>query len=295
MDLGSIANAAFGYAVLAIMFAMGLRTSPMDALDIVHHWRKGVRAFTAIYVVVPAVIMLFCYIFPLPPAAEAGLIALSVSPMLPTLPNDLGKLGAEHSYAISLEVVGAMAALIAAPVAFWVVSQITGLKLEIAAAPLLLSLAKGVLLPLVVGVAASLIVPVLARRVAGPLTAAAGIVLLISVLILIWKNWGFIAGAFSWPVLAGVVLLIVTGLAAGHFLAGPEPAERTALALTAASRHVGFAIAVGIAVAPRAIPMVAGTILIYFLLRGLVVLPYTRAAASRLQTATARGVGADER
>lgn len=281
MEIGQIAQLAFGIAIFVTLFAIGLRTHPSDALFLLRHWQKGLRAFGAIFLAVPAAVLLMCYFFPLPPAAEAALIALSVAPMLPILPNDITKLGVSHSYTVSLEVIGVFVALIAAPVAFWIVSVVEGINLDIAAGPLLTSLSQGVLLPLALGVAVNLISSSFAQRISIPLTAIAGIVLLVCVLILLWRNWGYISTAFSIPLLGAIVALIVTGLVAGHLIGGPHPAERAAVALTASSRHIGFAIAVGMAAAPNSLPLVAGTILIYFVVRGLVVLPYTREMTRR--------------
>jgi hypothetical protein len=80
--------------------------------------------YCEVFVAVPAVVMILCYFLPMPPAVEIALIALSVSPMLPTLPNDLAKVGADNRYAIGLQVVSAFMTLIAAPIAFWIVGRI---------------------------------------------------------------------------------------------------------------------------------------------------------------------------
>ena len=44
--------------------------------------------------------------------------------------------------------------------------------------------------------------------------------------------------------LAAIVAFVFIGLAAGHLLGGPEPANRTVLAFTTSSRHPGIAIAI---------------------------------------------------
>jgi hypothetical protein len=59
-----------------------------------------------------------------------------------------------------------------------------------------------------------------------------------------------------------------------HALGGPDKRDRVALALTAV-RHVGFAIAVGAAVAPNSVAAISGVVLIYPLARGVLIFPYT--------------------
>jgi bile acid:Na+ symporter, BASS family len=280
MNITALANQAFGIAVFATLVAIGLRTRPDHALHLMTHWHKGARAFAALYLIVPAAMMLLCLALAMPPAVEAALIALSVSPMLPTLPNDLQKVGAEHRYGVSLEVVGALMALVAAPVAFWIVSQVERVAIHIPTDRLVLSLAQGVLLPIVVGVAVRLLAPGLANRIAEPLTKLAGLVLLVCVLVILWAYRALIWGQLDWPIVLSIAAFVAVGLLAGELLGGPAPTERSALALTAASRHIGFALAIGAAVVPQSIAAFGGTILIYFVLRGLLVLPYLKAFAA---------------
>lgn len=239
-------------------------------------WDKGVKAFFAIYVIVPAVVILLVSLLDMPPAVEAALIALSVSPMLPTLPNDLAKMGCENRYSISLEVVGALMALIAAPVVFWIVSLIIQTHLDIKIAALLISLAKGIFLPLGLGILFNLLLPKAAVLIAEPVIKVISLVLLLCVLIILWNTRHIIAAELDWRILLSILVFVFAGLAAGHFLGGPEQGDRAALALTAASRHIGFALAIGVAVAPRAVAAVAATVLIYFIARGLIVLPYQK-------------------
>jgi BASS family bile acid:Na+ symporter len=58
---------------------------------------------------------------------------------------------------------------------------------------------------------------------------------------------------------------VVTAIAAGHFLGGPDPDERTALAFATAMRHPGIAVAIaGLAVPEE--PRVQAAILLYLLI-----------------------------
>ena len=45
--------------------------------------------------------------------------------------------------------------------------------------------------------------------------------------------------------IAAIVIIAISGLAAGHFLGGPDEDDRTVLAFATVSRHPGVAMAVG--------------------------------------------------
>ena len=94
------------------------------------------------------------------------------------------------------------------------------------------------------------------------------VVFLIVVLINVWEttmNEGV-------RVAPAIVLTTVASLAVGHWLGGPEPATRTAVAITSALRNPGLALLVA---AVNAAPLaITGTVLAYALVAVLVVVPY---------------------
>jgi BASS family bile acid:Na+ symporter len=88
----------------------------------------------------------------------------------------------------------------------------------------------------------------------------------------------------AWPKLAAqvgdftivaIVLLTVCGLLVGHALGGPDPGDRTVLALSTATRHPGVAVAVARASAPDD-PTVVAAVFLAFLVGMLVTVPYVK-------------------
>ena len=73
-----------------------------------------------------------------------------------------------------------------------------------------------------------------------------------------------------------IVMFIVAGTAAGHFLGGPLLADRTALALATPARHPGLAVAIAQANYPEQARLVAGAVVIYLVLRVLLSFLYIR-------------------
>jgi BASS family bile acid:Na+ symporter len=85
-------------------------------------------------------------------------------------------------------------------------------------------------------------------------------------------------------VLAAIVLITGAALAVGHLLGGPEPAMRTAVAITSAARNAGLALLV--AALNGAPPQISATVLAYLAVSLLVIPPY--AALRRAAGAQAR-------
>jgi BASS family bile acid:Na+ symporter len=79
------------------------------------------------------------------------------------------------------------------------------------------------------------------RRLAERILDIGGLVLAISFVVLLVLLGGKLleAGWFALLVLAGMAFI---ALAIGHWMGGPEPDNRTVLAVCSATRHVGIAV-----------------------------------------------------
>jgi BASS family bile acid:Na+ symporter len=86
---------------------------------------------------------------------------------------------------------------------------------------------------------------------------------------------------------------VIVGLAAGHLLGGPDPRERTDLALAAASRHPGIALATAQIAFPH-VTEVTALVALYLIVGGVIALPYSKWRAKRsVEAAHSRpGIGA---
>jgi BASS family bile acid:Na+ symporter len=71
---------------------------------------------------------------------------------------------------------------------------------------------------------------------------------------------------------AAIALTTGAALAAGHLLGGPEPATRTAVAITSAARNPGLALLV--ATLNAAAPAIQATILAYLVVSVFAIVPY---------------------
>ena len=94
--------------------------------------------------------------------------------------------------------------------------------------------------------------------------------ILLTVLALV-NVWQIVIGA-GVRVAIAVVAVTSLALAAGHALGGPDAATRTATAISSAMRNTGLALLV--ATINEASPAIVATVLAYFVLSALTVIPY---------------------
>src|SRR4030095_15629577 len=94
-----------------------------------------------------------------------------------------------------------------------------------------------------------------------PVPSVLLLVLFLPVVVMKWSSLAEQTGNFT---IVAILLFIAVGLVAGPLRGGPEPDNRTALALATATRHPGVAIAVLHVIAPAA-EDVAPVVLLYLL------------------------------
>ncbi len=106
---------------------------------------------------------------------------------------------------------------------------------------LAMTILKTFLLPLAAGMLFRKFSPGWAEKLGDPIMRYAGIVLLIGAAIIIVSSFGKImeTGLPSILAFAGLTLM---ALATGHWLGGPDEAQRTSLAVSCATRHIGLAL-----------------------------------------------------
>jgi BASS family bile acid:Na+ symporter len=124
--------------------------------------------------------------------------------------------------------------------------------------------------------------PGLARRLAGPLSVVATILLLLGVLPILFASWPAITALFGNGTVVALAAFAVAGLLTGHMLGGPDPHERVVLALATASRHPGIALAIAAAEYPQE-KLVPGAIAWYFIVSTIVSVLYVRWYRRQLQ------------
>ena len=273
MNLQTLILTTLQVSVLLIVFAIGLRASVQDATYLFRRPGELVRALLAMNVLMPLFAVLIISIFDLSPPVRIALVALSVSPIPPLLPNKLVKEGGKDSYGIGLLIAVGLLSIIFVPLAIEIIERVRNVSLQMSAASIAKVVFITVLLPIALGVAVHSVAPRLANRLAKPISIIAGVALL-ACMVAIWIS----AAPAMWALIGnGTVIalasFVLVGLAVGHFLGGPEPENRTSLAISTASRHPGIAIALAQANFPEQ-KLAMAAVLLYLLVNAFASLPY---------------------
>ncbi len=195
-------------------------------------------------VLVPVAAMLLVGLFPLDPAVKAGILMMAVSPLPPFIPGKQMSIGAEKCYAYGLYTALILLAVVIVPVTVAVLGQIYGVDVV----PPVWGVARQVvltaLLPLAIGLAVRRFAPALAAKALRPVKILAVVLLLAALIPLLVKVMPAILALIGNGTVIAMALTAAAGLAAGHWLGGPDRQNRAALAMAAAMRHPGIAITI---------------------------------------------------
>jgi BASS family bile acid:Na+ symporter len=210
--------------------------------------------------------------FELPTPIEIGLVALAVSPVPPLLPQKQAKARGEHAYSISLLVVAAGLAILLVPLSIELLGWALGREAHMLPWPVAKLVFATVFAPLMAGMLVNRFAPALAPRLSRPVALVGGLALATFVVPVLFTAWPAIAALLGGGALNAIAAFVGLGLAVGHTLGGPDPHERTVLALATATRHPGVALAIGAANFPD--QKVVPAILLYLVVAGVLAIPY---------------------
>ena len=267
----SIMLSAFLY-----VFALALRARAGDLAHLFRRWHAGLRAFAAMFLVVPAITVAVVAAFDLKPEVEVALLVLSLSPVPPMLPAKQLQAGAGGSYIVGLLVAAALASLLVMPLGLHLLGHLSGGAREVPAASVALPLATTVVAPMLLGLAAGRLLGDARATAVAAVVGRFALVLLLgcaAVLLLAMAPdmWRLLGGG----TLAAVLAMILAGLVTGYLLGGPVKEHRAALALAAATRHPGVALGVVAAAFPGH-RLALAAVLIPVVLNVLVGIPFLR-------------------
>lgn len=273
MNLTTLILLALKVSIFLTVFALGLNASLIDTTYLFRNPGRLVRSLLPIYIIMPLVAAALIAAFDIHPAVKIALAALAVSPIPPLLPKKQLKAGGEASYTIGLLVAMSLFAVVFIPTtikllerAFKTPAQMT----PVAVAQLVL---VTVLVPLAIGIAVRRALPEFAERMVKPISLVATVLLLVSALPILFAAWPAVVSLIGNGTIAVIAAFTLVGLAAGHLFGGPDPRDRTVLALSTASRHPGVAIAIASTNFPQQ-KLALAAILLYLLVSAIVTIPY---------------------
>jgi BASS family bile acid:Na+ symporter len=273
MDFAHLMRLAITASVLLLVFALGLRATTEDATYLFRQPARLLRVFLAMGVIVPTVAAALAALLDLAPAVKIALLAMAVSPVPPILPGKQLKLGGRSRYVFGMLVAASLVAVVFVPLAIEVLGWLFGRKTHVGAGVVARIVGITVLLPLAAGLVIHHMAPKVAERV-GPWASKFGTALLLAAVLVVLVAMGpailSLVGDGTVLVIAAVV---AAGLLAGHWLGGPDPDDRTALAIASSMRHPGVALAIARLNFPED-KLVPAAVVLFLLVNVIVTLPY---------------------
>jgi BASS family bile acid:Na+ symporter len=232
------------------------------------------RALAAMFVAVPAFAVLVAATTPVPTAIKFAIVAMSVSPVPPMLPHKQIKAGGGEDYAFGLLVAASLASIVITPLLVAVATRLLGAQASIGATQVARALLLSIGLPLAAGMILHAVSERAAEAVSTLAQRAGNIILLAALAVMVGAARHEILRLFGDGAALAIIATVVVGLLAGHLLAGGP--HRAALALAAASRHPGVALAIAEMSYPDQRKPITAAILLYLLLTALVTALYVR-------------------
>jgi BASS family bile acid:Na+ symporter len=272
MDTQQLILLALKFAILGTVFGYGLKATVADLMYLVHRPRLLLRSVLAVLVIMPVLTVAMVKILDLPTATEATLVALAISPVPPLLPNKETKAGGHASYALGLLIVMALVAIVAMPVAIWIVEGVFARSFTVSPGAIAQIVSTMIVLPLAAGMIVRGFLSAVAARLQAPVRWASTAILVVAALMLLAGASGTIRHAIGGGTAIALAAFVGCGLAMGHFLGGPEPENSTVLALSTASRHPAIALTVAAVNFPN--ERFVGVVLLYLLIVTAVCVPY---------------------
>jgi BASS family bile acid:Na+ symporter len=274
---------ALKLSVVALVLAIGLGATPSH---LAYLWRRPAllaRSLLAMYVVVPLAALAVVKTLPLPVGVKTAALVLAISAGAPLLPRKLMKLGRE-AYVFGLVVTSSLLAVAAVPAWLTILGPLFGREVSVDPRAVGLLVAKAFLGPLLLGMLLRWPLAAAADRLSERILGAAGAVLALSGAALLLLHGRLLLGV-GWMPLLAIAGMTAVALAIGHALGGPDPDDRTALAVSCATRHVGIAMLVASSVPG---PRTAAFVIAFVLASVVVSIPYLKWRA-RGSGAAARG------
>ncbi|TCM20874.1 putative Na+-dependent transporter [Novosphingobium sp. PhB165] len=273
MSLLVVVKLATVLSVVLLLFALALRAKVSDLMYLVIHWRLGLGAFVAMFVLVPAAAFLMIYLVELPRPVVIAVAAMALSPLPPILPGKQLKAGAESCYVTGLLFGATIVSLFVVPIGLAIASRIFAVDVSISPLALLKPLAISVLIPLVLGLLAQPLFGCAVPRVSAIVSKVGTILLLLVVIafvIILAPAFWRLAGNGT---LVAFAVMAVVGLAAGYWLGGPDRGDKAALSLAASTRHPGVALAIVTQTIPN-VPLVPAAVVLSLVVSTLIGIPF---------------------
>jgi bile acid:Na+ symporter, BASS family len=244
MTIATLLPLVIQLSVGLLVFSIALDASVGDATYLFRRPKLLVRSLFSMNVVMPLFAAVLAASFDLRPVVKGALVLVAVSPLPPIFPKKALKAGGEQAYTIGLLVAATLFSIVFIPLAMKLLERAFDIPLQMRAAQVLVLVLWTLLLPLAVGIMVHRLAPGFAERAAKPVGLFATILLVLVLIPVLIRVWPAMMSLIGNGTILAMVAFVLVGLAVGHLMGGPDPDDRTVLALSSATRHPGIAIAI---------------------------------------------------
>ena len=269
MNLQSLVPLVLKASIFLTVFALGLQATFADATFLFRRPRLLIRGFLSMSVIMPLLALFLILTFQLNPAVKIALAALSVSPVPPIFPKKALKAGGKESYTIGLLVATVVLAIVAVPIAMETFEKVTGVPLYMSAVSVATIVFTTVLAPLLGGIVLRAVASSFADRVTKPIGAVALVLMILGVLPVLFVSMRTVLSLVGDGTLLSLAAFALLGYFVGYSFGGPNPEDRSVLAMATASRHPALALAIAHANFPEQ-KLAAPAVLLYLIVSGVV-------------------------
>lgn len=245
MSIQALVGVVLGVSIFLAVLSEGMMVTRADIRYLFDRPARLVRTILAMSILGPIVTIIVCQLFSLHPAVIVALVTLSIAPVGALFPQGMLALvrPGQGSYAHGLFFATTLLSVALTPLAVEVINVLFGSDVHVNPLTVAQVAVGSLLLPLGIGLAVGRWRPGARQWIPGIQKLSSLLLLACFVVFafLAWPRFGEIAREGT---LAAIVIITLIGLAAGHFLGGPNEDDRTVLAFATVSRHPGVAIAV---------------------------------------------------
>jgi BASS family bile acid:Na+ symporter len=285
MSVALLVRLAIVLSIVLIVFGFALKSSLHDATFLFRDPPLLLRSLLAMNVLLPLFAAILASIFTLRPAVAIALLALAVSPVPPFLPVKQLKLGAHPAYVFGLLGATSLLAIVLAPLTVALIGLIFSRELALAPLAIVKMVGLTVLMPFSLGLIVRRMKPVFADRMSPIAGRVGNLLLLVAAVPVLIKIGPDMISLIGNGTLAALVAFTVVGQAVGHVLGGPDPNDRTVLALATATRHPGVALAIATQIFPTQ-KLVPSALILYLIVAAITTVPYVRWRRRRQKSPT---------
>ena len=236
--------------IMLQVLAVGTRADPPGLLTCVRRPLWLVRIVAAMFVGVPALAAALVKVSNAPAAMKVSIILMAIAAVAPLLPRKLLTIGVNPAFADSLSAVTMVLAIPLVPITAETLGAMFGREMVVSPFSVAGTLAKTFLVPFAVGIGLKAAFGERGVRIGDWANTMSTIMLVAIVIVLIAAQFGTIV-PLLWQSMPIVMAFAAGSLLIGHVIGGPDPRERSALAIATVTRHPGLALLIATASFPN--------------------------------------------